>query len=76
MKRIPGLLSGAKKSMEPFTVAFFLINLLLSSFFIDTWLTPNPGSRALTVHSIVVDGRLSFDRYHGVTLDKSFIDGH
>ncbi|MBN2123354.1 MAG: hypothetical protein JW821_03610 [Deltaproteobacteria bacterium] len=63
-------------SIRPFLIAFFLLHLLLSAFFADTWITPNPGSRALPVRALFEEGTLRIDTYADLTMDKARIGGH
>ena len=59
-----------------FILVFFILNLALNSFYLDTWKNANTTSRALPIISYFEDGSFSFDKYHELTCDKSFIDGH
>ncbi|ABW68915.1 hypothetical protein [Desulfosudis oleivorans] len=62
--------------MKKFFALFIVANLGLSAFFIDTWLTHNPGSRAIPMITLFEQGTLKIDRYEKYTLDKSRINGH
>lgn len=55
---------------------FFLINLALTVFYLDTWFNPNPVSRALTVRSLVQDESFRIDELAHLTQDKSEVDKH
>lgn len=55
---------------------FFLVNLLVSSFYLDSWRNPNTTSRVLQVRSLLEDGKLNIDKFHEETIDKSFVNGH
>lgn len=59
-----------------FLLVFFMLNLLISSFYLDIWKNANTTSRALPIISYFEDGTFRFDKYHELTCDKSFIDGH
>ena len=59
-----------------FCVVFLLLNLLLSAYFLDAWLTPNAASRALPVLTLYEQGAIRIDDYHRFTADKALIDGH
>jgi hypothetical protein len=59
-----------------FLLVFFMLNLLISSFYIDTWKNANTTSRALPIITYFEDGTFRFDKYHELTCDKSLIDGH
>jgi len=62
--------------MRWFTLFFFLVNLFLSSYYIDTWQNGNTTSRALPVVTWSEEGTFRVDKYHEKTGDKAFIDGH
>ena len=62
--------------MRKFWISFVLVNLLLSSYFIDQGLTPNPTSRALPVLSLFEKGTLQIDSFKDLTTDKSLVNGH
>ncbi len=55
---------------------FFLVNVLLSSYFIDIWPTPNCVSRALPVLTFSESKTLQIDQYADFTLDKSKVGEH
>lgn len=55
---------------------FFLVNLLLSSYFLDIWPTPNCVSRALPVLAFSENKTLQIDQYADLTIDKSKARGH
>ncbi len=59
-----------------FLLVFFLTNLLLSSFYIDTWDNGNTTSRMLMVYYAVNEGTLQVDKQQERVLDKSFVNGH
>ncbi|MBM3436251.1 MAG: hypothetical protein FJY07_08575, partial [Bacteroidetes bacterium] len=59
-----------------FLVVFFLINLFLCSFYIDTWINANTTSRALPVITFFESGTFRIDKYHEKTCDKAFVNGH
>lgn len=46
------------------------------SYWIDTWITPNPGSRAVAALSLVQSGTWRIDALKDYTQDKSEVDGH
>jgi hypothetical protein len=54
-----------------FISIFFLINILLSSYFLDIWPTPNCLSRVLPVFTFSEDKTLKIDKYADLTIDKS-----
>ena len=55
---------------------FFFANILLSSYFIDIWPTPNCVSRALPVLTFSEDRTLRIDKYADLTIDKSRVGEH
>lgn len=50
---------------------FFLVNIILSSYFIDIWPTPNCVSRSLPVLTFSENQTLKIDKYADLTIDKS-----
>lgn len=62
--------------MRKFYIVFFLVNLLLSFWYIDTWNNANTTSRALPVVAFFEEGHFRIDKYHEMTMDKAHIDGH
>ncbi|MBN1364350.1 MAG: hypothetical protein JW976_06050 [Syntrophaceae bacterium] len=59
-----------------YVVIFFLINVLLASYFVDIWPTPNCVSRALPVLAFSEDRTLKIDKYADWTIDKSKVGEH
>jgi len=59
-----------------FLLVFFFVNLLLASFFLDAWLTPNSTSRGLPVLTLYEEGTLRIDTYSKFTVDKALVNGH
>lgn len=59
-----------------FFSAFLTANLLLASFYIDTWCTPNPVSHALPVLTLVDSSTFRIDEYQNRTGDKSKVGDH
>lgn len=59
-----------------FLVLFVIINLILSSFFLDIWKNANTTSRALPIITFFEEGTFCIDKYHELTCDKSHINGH
>lgn len=59
-----------------FLFVFFMLNLVISSFYLDNWRNGNTTSRALPIISYFEDGTFRFDKYHELTCDKSIINGH
>ena len=62
--------------MRTFLTAFFFFNLLLSSFYMDVWKNANTTSRALPVVVYFESGTFRIDKYHELTVDKAYVDGH
>jgi hypothetical protein len=63
-------------SAKIFLGVFLIVNLFLSSYFIDAWLTPNAASRALPVLTLYEEKTLIIDKYHNFTGDKAFVNNH
>ncbi|MCD4789912.1 MAG: hypothetical protein K8R37_07930 [Bacteroidales bacterium] len=59
-----------------FFIAFFILNLLLSSFYIDIWINANTTSRALPIITYFESGTFQFDKYQELTCDKALIKNH
>lgn len=59
-----------------FLICFLLVNLFLSSYYIDIWCTPNAVSRALPVLTLLHDRTLKIDRFQQRTGDKSKVGEH
>lgn len=59
-----------------FIVLFFLFNLCLSSFYLDTAKRWNTTSRVLPVLTLTEEGTLVIDKYEWKTGDKGRVDGH
>lgn len=60
-------------SWRRFLATFFLVNLFLASYFLDTWSTPNPVSRALPVLTLFEEGTIKINTYKDRAGDKSKI---
>ena len=60
-------------SFRNFLVAFFLVNLIISSFYLDSWRNPNSTSRVLQVASLSEKGTFAIDEYEDQTIDKAFV---
>lgn len=63
-------------SKKWFYVAFIAINLLLTCYYIDVWITPNSGSRAMPVLTLYEDNTLVVDKYKDYAMDVSVINNH
>lgn len=59
-----------------FYFLFICINLLLSSYYLDVWLTPNATSRALPVLTLFENGSIRIDKYKDYSIDRSEVKGH
>lgn len=59
-----------------FYAAFIVINLLLSCYYLDVWITPNTGSRAIPVLTLYENKSLVVDNYKNYTMDYSVINNH
>ncbi len=62
--------------MRIFLTAFFLFFLLISSFYLDVWKNANTTSRALPVITYFESGTFQIDKYHELTVDKAYVNGH
>ncbi len=70
------VLQSQKNKWLIYIVIFFLVNLLLSSYFLDIWPTPNCVSRALPVLSFSENKTLKIDKYADLAIDKSKVGEH
>jgi hypothetical protein len=59
-----------------FLTCFFLFVLFLSSFYLDVWRNANTTSRALPIVTWYESGTFQIDKYHELTVDKAFVNGH
>jgi len=59
-----------------FLTVFVLVNLFLSVFFIDKCNNWNSVSRALPIMAYFEQGNFQLDKYHHLTGDISYINGH
>lgn len=59
-----------------FLTSFFLFILLLSSFYLDVWRNANTTSRALPIVTWYESGTFQIDKYHELTVDKAYVNGH
>ncbi len=62
--------------MKRFTLFFLLINLVLSSFYLDSWHNANTTSRVLPVLNCIDKRTITIDEYADQTMDKSKVNGH
>ena len=69
-------LQNKKNKWLIYIAIFFLVNILLSSYFLDIWPTPNCVSRALPVLTFSEDKTLKIDKYADLTIDKSKVGSH
>ena len=67
---------SSAKDKKVFFACFLIVNLFLASFYIDTWCTPNPVSRALPVLTLIENGSVQIDKYQNHTGDKSKVGDH
>ena len=70
------VIESQKKRWLIYMAIFFLVNILLSSYFIDIWPTPNCVSRALPVLAFSENRTLKIDKYAYLTIDKSKVGEH
>ena len=59
-----------------FITLFIVLNLILSTFYIDIWQNANTTSRALPIITFFEEGTFRIDKYHHLTVDKSYVNGH
>src|ERR1700733_10837168 len=59
-----------------FYAAFILINLLLSCYYLDVWITPNTACRAIPVLTLYEDRTIVLDKYKNYAGDASVINDH
>jgi hypothetical protein len=59
-----------------FYAAFIVINLFLSCYYLDVWLSPNAASRAMPVLTLYEDKTIVIDKYKDYAGDVSVIDSH
>ncbi len=57
-------------------IVFFLFNLMVSSYYLDTWTNANTVSRALPIISYFEEGTFKIDKYHELTCDKAYVNEH
>lgn len=53
-----------------FLLTFLISNIFLSSYFLDTWNTPNSVSKALPILTYYENKSLKINNYHELTMDK------
>ena len=70
------VIKSQKNKWLIYMAIFFLVNILLSSYFIDIWPTPNCVSRALPVLAFSENRTLKIDKYAYLTIDKSRVGEH
>lgn len=61
---------------KKFIILFFLVNLFLSSFYLDSWHNANSTTRAIPILTFCETGSFNIDKYESLTMDKSYINGH
>jgi hypothetical protein len=59
-----------------FYAAFILVNLLLSCYYLDVWITPNTSCRAIPVLTMYEDKTIVLDKYKDYAGDVSVINNH
>ena len=62
--------------MKKVFLLFFVLNLVICLFYIDTWQNGNTTSRILPIISYFESGTFQIDKYQELTIDKSFINNH
>ena len=59
-----------------FLFVFFAVNLVLASYYVDLWCTPNPVSRALPVLTLLESGSFRIDSYATRAWDEARVGDH
>jgi tetratricopeptide (TPR) repeat protein len=72
----PLILLPSKKRRNLFYAGFVIINLFLSCYYLDIWLTPGATSRAIPVLTLFEDHSLQIDKYKDYSIDRSKINDH
>ncbi|MBN1339867.1 MAG: hypothetical protein JXA03_11120 [Bacteroidales bacterium] len=62
--------------MRRFLWVYFIFNLILSGYYIDSWSNSNTVSRALPIITWYEEGTFKIDKYHKLTCDKAFVNDH
>jgi hypothetical protein len=70
------VMQSQKNKWLIYIAIFFLVNIVLSAYFIDIWPTPNCVSRSLPVLAFSENKTLKIDKYAGLTIDKSKVGEH
>jgi len=70
------LTNDNRPKLKLFFAVFLLVNIFLSCYFIDIWVTPGSTSRALPVLSMYNDHSLVIDKYEKYSGDKSKVGEH
>jgi len=65
-----------ERGLKIFLAVFFLFNLVVSSFYLDSWKNGNTTSRALPVITFFESGTFRIDRYQEMTVDKAHVNDH
>ncbi|MEI6683592.1 MAG: hypothetical protein WCO44_13230 [Bacteroidota bacterium] len=76
LSECPGFSYKTQKKKRLFIFVFILVNLFVSTYYLDIWLTPNSVSRSLPVLSMFHKGSLVIDDYKAYTGDISLVNGH
>lgn len=72
----PNDLQSHKMNKTWFYAAFILVNFLLSCYYLDVWITPNTGCRAIPVLTLFEDKTIVVDKYKDYAGDVSQINNH
>ena len=59
-----------------FLLVFLAVNLVLASYYVDLWCTPNPVSRVLPVLTLLETGSFRIDKYAGRSWDEARVGDH
>lgn len=73
---IPARLRPSNRKRNLFYAAFIVINLILSCYYLDTWLMPNGTARAMPVLTLYDNKSLVIDKYKDYSVDVSVVNNH
>jgi hypothetical protein len=62
--------------LKGFWIAFLLLHGLLSVYYIDSQITPNPTSRVLPIFTVFHQGTWQIDELKDWSGDKAYVNGH
>jgi tetratricopeptide (TPR) repeat protein len=74
--KTPLILLPSQRRKNWFYAGFIAVNLFLSCYYLDVWLTPGATSRAIPVLTMFEDHSIQIDKYKDYSVDRSKINGH